>query len=457
MMRSRAGEWSARERAVAYLGAFLDGDDLARAAAEVRRRRRVVRTAPRVLRTAHTVLREHVRVTPEAAAFTLVTAAGTSPDEAAGIVGLDPARLRLILSDEGVVVEGRRTSWVGGRPVRRDVLWPGVATVWLAVLALAILPADGVARGPALLLAQPRSQLALSAVSAARPQVVQPGGRLHVTVAVLNGGPDTAEDVSVRLRAPAEVTPVADSGAVTLSGAGDGATGALDVAGLLSEAGARIGSIPAAATAQLEAELAVAQDAADGTEIGLVAQVSVPSFGELESSRATSTVQRRPELAVDLSVSPSGAVAPGERLTWNVQIRNVGTVAADSVSVHGDGQAGLRYLDGSALVDGAPPSSPTDNGSMGVAVGTVEPGATRTASFETLVTSQAAGDVIVHEVRAVYAGADDPARSGTVRVEVAMAGALADTGLTMVPAVVLAAALVLAGAVLLRRGQEEAA
>lgn len=62
-----------------------------------------------------------------------------------------------------------------------------MATVWLVVVALAMLPADGVARGPVLLLTQPRSQLALSAVSTAQPQSVQPGGRLSVTVAVLNG------------------------------------------------------------------------------------------------------------------------------------------------------------------------------------------------------------------------------------------------------------------------------
>lgn len=52
---------------------------------------------------------------------------------------------------------GRRTSWVGVRPARRDLLWPGVTTVWLAVIALAILPADGVARGPAMLLTGPEA------------------------------------------------------------------------------------------------------------------------------------------------------------------------------------------------------------------------------------------------------------------------------------------------------------
>lgn len=88
-MWDRGGAPTGRERATAYLSAFLDGDDLTHAVAEVHRRRRVVRTVPRTLRTAHTVLREHVRVAPEAAAFTLVTAAGLPPDGAAAIVGLE--------------------------------------------------------------------------------------------------------------------------------------------------------------------------------------------------------------------------------------------------------------------------------------------------------------------------------------------------------------------------------
>ncbi len=456
-MRNRYGAPTARERALAYLSAFLDGDELERAVAETRRRCRILRTTSRTLRTAHTVLREHVRVAPEAAAYTLVTAAGLTTDDAAGIVGIDPARLRLLLSAEGVAVEGRRTSWVGARSARRDLLWPGVATVWLVVLALAILPADGVARGPALLLAQPRSQLALSAVSAVRPSVVQPGGRLHVTVAVMNGGPDTAEDVTVRLLAPGAVSPVADSGTVTLSGAGDQDPQPLDVAALLSGSGVPIGTVPAAATAQLDVQLQVTEDVEDGTEIGVTAQVSVPSFGELESSQARSTVQRRPELAVDLSVSPSGTVAPGEQLTWSVQIRNVGTGEADAVSVHGELPDGLRHVEGSALVDGRTPTAPTDGAGTGVEVGPVAPGGTRTASFDTVVGPTTAGDVITHQVRVVYAGADEPASSGTVHVEVGTGGELADTGLRTIPPAVLAAVLLVVGAALLRRTREEVA
>lgn len=454
-MLDRGAAPTARERAAAYLSAFLDGDDLTHAVAEVDRRRRVVRTVPRTLRTAHTVLREHVRVAPDAAAFTLVTDAGLPPDAAAAIVGLDPARLRLILSQEGVASGGRRTSWVGARPARRDLLWPGVTTVWLAVIALAILPADGVARGPATLLTQPRAQLALSAVSAARPQAVQPGGRVHVTVAVMNGGPDTAEDVNVRLRAPDVVSPVADSGMLTVTGQGDGAGGALDVARLLSDAGVTVDTIPAGSAAQLEAQLQVPGDASDGTELGMVAQVSVPAFGELESSRAVSTVRARPELTVDLSVSPSGAVAPGDRLTWNVRLVNVGTVAAGSVSIHGELPPGLSFLDGSALVDGRAPSAPTDNGSMGVSIGDMAAGETRNASFETLVTAQAAGDVIEHRVRAVYGGADDPARSEPVQVEVGVAE-LADTGLRLWPAALLALILLTTGVAMLTRRPERA-
>lgn len=452
-MWDRGAAPTARERATAYLSAFLDGDELTHAVAEVHRRRRVVRTVPRTLRTAHTVLREHVRVAPEAAAFTLVTDARLPPDEAAAIVGLDPARLRLILSQEGVATGGRRTSWVGARPARRDLLWPGVTTVWLAVIALAILPADGVARGPALLLAQPRAQLALSAVSAARPQAVQPGGRVHVTVAVMNGGPDTAEDVNVRLRAPDTVSPVADSGTLAVTGQGDGAGDTLDVARLLSDAGVTVDAIPAGTAAQLEAQLQVPGDARDGTELGMVAQVSVPAFGELESSRAVSTVRARPELTVDLSVSPSGTVAPGDRLTWNVRIQNVGTVAAESVSIHGELPPGLSFLDGSALVDGRAPSAPTDNGSMGVSVGGIAAGETRNASFETLVTSQAAGDVIEHRVRAAYSGEGDPAGSEPVQVQVGVEE-LADTGLRLFPAALLALILLTAGVTLLTRRAE---
>lgn len=456
-MRNRSGAPTARERALAYLSAFLDGDELERAAAETRRRCRILRTTSRTLRVAHTVLREHARVAPEAAAYTLVAAAELTPDDAAEIVGIDPARLRLLLSAEGVAVEGRRTSWVGARSARRDLLWPGVATVWLAVLALAIVPADGVARGPALLLAQPRSQLALSAVSAVRPPAVQPGGQLHVTVAVMNGGPDTAEDVNVKLLAPGDVSPVADRGTVTLSGVGDEDPQPLETSALLSGSGVSIGTVPAAATAQLDVRLQVAEGVEDGTEIGVSARVSVPSFGELGSSQARATVQRRPELNVDLSVSPSGTVAPGEQLTWSVQIRNVGTVEAGSVSVHGELPDSLRYVEGSALVDGSTPPAPTNGAGMGLKIGSVAPGGTRTASFDTVVGATAAGDVIAHRVRVAYAGADGPARSGTVHVDVVTDGELADTGLRMTPAAVLAAVLLVGGAALLNRTRQEVA
>lgn len=439
-------------RAGAYLGAFLDGVTLDVAFAELRRRRRWRWSSLGTLRAAHLVLRRHARVSPEAAAVALVTEAGVSVEDAAGIVGIGPARLRLLVSSDGSA--GRTVTWVGASPIRRDLLWPGVATVWLVVLALAVLPGQGVARGPALLLAQPQADLALSAVTASRPSTVQPGGDLHVAVAVVNGGPDDAEDVNVRIEATAGLTGAGGTGTLQVVGGTSSDPQPFGVGELLG-AGVTVERIPAGSAAQLEADLAVPGDLADGTELGVVARIEVPAFGELESARAVSTVRRQPLLQVELRVTPAGAVIPGDKLTWTVDVRNEGSISAASVSVHGQLPAGLEYVDGSAMVDGAPPLSSTDNGSLGMTLGEVAAGGTRTASFDTSVSAEAAGDVLEYQVRAVHAGADAPATSGTVRVEVGMGTGLADTGLRLVPAMVLALALLLGGSFLLRRPREQ--
>lgn len=441
-------------RAEAYLGAFLDGATLDVALAELRRRRRWRRSVLGTLRVAHLVLRRHARVSPEAAAVALVAEAGTSVEDAAGIVGIDRARLRLLVSSDGSA--GRSVTWVGASPVRRDLLWPGVATVWLVVLALAVVPGQGVARGPALLLAQPQADLALSAVTASRPSTVQPGGDLHVAVAVMNGGSDDAEDVNVRVEATAALSDAAGTGTLRVVGGTASEPQTFGVGELLG-AGVTVERIPAGSAAQLEADLAVPEDVADGTELGLVARIEVPAFGELESARAVSTVRRQPVLQVELRVTPAGPVTPGDQLTWTVDVRNAGSTLASSVSVHGQLPAGLRYVDGSATVDGAPPPpSSTDNGSLGVMLGEIAPGGARTASFQTSVSAEAAGDVLEYQVRAVHAGADEPATSGTVRLEVGMGTGLADTGLQLVPALALALTLLLAGSFLLGRPREQA-
>lgn len=402
----------------AHLAAFLAGRDRAEAVGELAgvRGDRVV-----VLRAAHAAVTRRVRVTPEAAGFTLVAEGGLSVGPAAEIAGASRAAVRRALRSEGV----RPPRTVTARDVVHAVVVPAAA-VAVVLAATTTVVRDATAQGPVALEEDADRDVVVSVVTAVEPDEVPAGGALDVTVAVVSGGTAPARDVVVTSQLADElhyVEGTAERLVADVSGTVREAAG-----GASPAAGIDLGDLPAGSTAQVTYRAAVDPAAPDGARVSVASSADVAGFGRVASAPAVATVVRRPVLAVLLTSEPAGSVPAGGTIAWLATVRNVGTVAAEDVRVVWR----------------------PDRGEGATRVGRLPPGTSEPVTVRETVPREATGDTLRARVEVVHASADEPVASEVVAVTV-VGASLPRTGVPVAVTAAVAAALVAVGVALLSR------
>ena len=111
------------------------------------------------------------------------------------------------------------------------------------------------------------------------------------------------------------------------------------------------------------------------------------------------------DLRLRLSVSPEGPAEPGANIIIQLELANSGATPANEVVVRSAPQAGLRFLPGSALVDGLAVQAADNPFASGLAqtglnIGTVPPGGSVSMTYQATV--ETAADITAANVTATF-------------------------------------------------------
>ncbi len=196
---------------------------------------------------------------------------------------------------------------------------------------------------------------------------------------------------------------------------------------------------------------AVVADGPAGTVIDNVASVVADKVVEVASAVASITVVRSgPTVRVEKSVDRATTAVGGE-VTWTVAVRNVGAAGIPAVRVVDSAPAGTTYVAGTTRVDGVPVAdrSGTTPLAGGLVVGPLAPGDTALVTFATTVVVGMPGATVENAAAAGGLDATDPIVSNQVLVAVEAALPRTGPGLDLGRYGPIAAALVLAGWLLL--------
>ena len=110
-------------------------------------------------------------------------------------------------------------------------------------------------------------------------------------------------------------------------------------------------------------------------------------------------------LRLQLTVSPTGAAKPGDRITVQLELTNSGTTPANEVVVRSAPGAGLRFEPGSAAMAGSVLTAPDNPFASGLAqaglnIGTLSPGTTVSLRYAVTVTT--AADIATNSISATF-------------------------------------------------------
>ncbi|EDX63408.1 conserved repeat domain protein [Bacillus cereus 03BB108] len=100
------------------------------------------------------------------------------------------------------------------------------------------------------------------------------------------------------------------------------------------------------------------------------------------------------------------AVDIGDTITYTVTFNNDGTIPSTNVIFTDTIPAGTTFIPNSVVLNNA--SVPNSNPATGISVGTINPGETKTLSFQVLVTQVPGGGVITNEASTTYTYQPDP-------------------------------------------------
>ncbi|MDG2739238.1 DUF11 domain-containing protein, partial [Vibrio parahaemolyticus] len=100
------------------------------------------------------------------------------------------------------------------------------------------------------------------------------------------------------------------------------------------------------------------------------------------------------------------AVDIGDIITYTITFNNDGTVPATNVIFTDSIPAGTTFIPNSVVLNNNP--VPNSNPALGITVGTLNPGETKTLSFQVRVTQIPAGGTITNEASTTYTYQPDP-------------------------------------------------
>ncbi len=280
-------------------------------------------------------------------------------------------------------------------------------------------------------------------VASSPPATVEPGQRLTFLLDVFNDGSAPATSLVLRASPPAGT----EFAAATLRR--DGAAIADDVASLTPAVGGlALGDLPGGTSTRVTVDIVVPATLNAGSVLTLLADVSGVGLQSVTGDTSVTVIDRT---AIDVTKSsePASAVIPGSSMAWFLAVRNAGTTIAPSVIVADTLPAGMAFIPGSVTVDGVVASD--DLETVGIEVGPIAPGETRTIRFEALVEDLPDGTTIQNSATVRQGAGTTPVVSNVAAVVLSQTGeaGLPTTGFSTARTLQAATALIVAGWALL--------
>ncbi|WP_199795185.1 DUF7927 domain-containing protein [Bacillus thuringiensis] len=236
----------------------------------------------------------------------------------------------------------------------------------------------------------------------ASPQVVDIGDTITYTITLPNTGNISATNVIVTDPIPAGTTFVPNS--VTIN--------SIAQPGINPSGGIQVGTIAAGSTSTVTFQVQVNSLPTSGV-IRNVGNVTFtyqpdPTKPAITTTNPTppTTVPVNTAITNPIKTADKTAVDIGDTITYTVTFNNDGTIPSTNVIFTDTIPAGTTFIPNSVVLNNA--SVPNSNPATGISVGTINPGETKTLSFQVLVTQVPVGGVITNEASTTYTYQPDP-------------------------------------------------
>ncbi|GAB6417808.1 DUF11 domain-containing protein [Bacillus cereus] len=236
----------------------------------------------------------------------------------------------------------------------------------------------------------------------ASPQVVDIGDTITYTITLPNTGNISATNVIVTDQIPAGTTFVPNS--VTIN--------SIAQPGINPSGGIQVGTIAAGSTSTVTFQVQVNSLPTSGV-IRNVGNVTFtyqpdPTKPAITTTNPTppTTVPVNTAITNPIKTADKTAVDIGDTITYTVTFNNDGTIPSTNVIFTDTIPAGTTFIPNSVVLNNA--SVPNSNPATGISVGTINPGETKTLSFQVLVTQVPVGGVITNEASTTYTYQPDP-------------------------------------------------
>ncbi|EEK55254.1 hypothetical protein bcere0004_34430 [Bacillus cereus BGSC 6E1] len=236
----------------------------------------------------------------------------------------------------------------------------------------------------------------------ASPQVVDIGDTITYTITLPNTGNISATNVIVTDPIPAGTTFVPNS--VTIN--------SIAQPGINPSGGIQVGTIAAGSTSTVTFQVQVNSLPTSGV-IRNVGNVTFtyqpdPTKPAITTTNPTppTTVPVNTAITNPIKTADKTAVDIGDTITYTVTFNNDGTIPSTNVIFTDTIPAGTTFIPNSVVLNNA--SVPNSNPATGISVGTINPGETKTLSFQVLVTQVPGGGVITNEASTTYTYQPDP-------------------------------------------------
>ncbi|MDA1853814.1 hypothetical protein PDJ89_14995 [Bacillus cereus] len=234
------------------------------------------------------------------------------------------------------------------------------------------------------------------------PQVADIGDIITYTIALPNTGNIPATNVIVTDPIPAGTTFIPNS--VTING--------VSQPNINPAGGIQVGTINASSTTTVTFQVQVTSLPQNGVirNIGNTTFTYQPD----PTKPAITTTNPTPPTTVPINtaiINPiktadKTAVDIGDIITYTITFNNDGTVPATNVIFTDSIPAGTTFIPNSVVLNNNP--VPNSNPALGITVGTLNPGETKTLSFQVRVTQIPAGGTITNEASTTYTYQPDP-------------------------------------------------
>ncbi|AJG58306.1 NPCBM-associated, NEW3 domain of alpha-galactosidase [Bacillus cereus] len=236
----------------------------------------------------------------------------------------------------------------------------------------------------------------------ASPQVVDIGDTITYTITLPNTGNISATNVIVTDPIPAGTTFVPNS--VTIN--------SIAQPGINPSGGIQVGTIAAGSTSTVTFQVQVNSLPTSGV-IRNVGNVTFtyqpdPTKPAITTTNPTppTTVPVNTAITNPIKTADKTAIDIGDTITYTVTFNNDGTIPSTNVIFTDTIPAGTTFIPNSVVLNNA--SVPNSNPATGISVGTINPGETKTLSFQVLVTQVPGGGVITNEASTTYTYQPDP-------------------------------------------------